>query len=128
MTRDGIKTPGKPLHYTVAPKDDMPFGLFLAHLKGLEASIKKLAGSQAMNELVSIQTLVLAINSMAKERQDIGARLEAGGLDDEDYDDLSDKVLRLTTALGELADVYEPQREGQEKVFPSFQKILSAYQ
>ena len=81
-----------------------------------------------MNELVSIQTLVLAINSMAKERQDIRTRLEAGGLDDEDDDYLSDKVLRPTTALGELADVYERQREGREKVFPSFEKILSTYE
>ena len=44
ITRDGIKKPGRPLHYTVAPKDNMPFGLFLAHLKGLEAAIKKQAG------------------------------------------------------------------------------------
>jgi len=41
ITKDGIKRPGRPLHYTVAPKDDMPFGLFLAHLKGLEAAIQQ---------------------------------------------------------------------------------------
>lgn len=81
-----------------------------------------------MNELVSIQTLVLAINAMAKERQDISAQLEAGGLDEEDWEYQSDKALRLTTALGELADLYEPQREGQEQIYPSFDKILSAYE
>jgi hypothetical protein len=71
---------------------------------------------------------VLAINAMAKERQDISAQLEGGGLDEEDWEYRSDKVLRLTTALGELADLYEPQREGQEQVYPSFDKILSAYE
>lgn len=81
-----------------------------------------------MNELVSASTLILAINAMAKERQDIAARLEAGNLDDEDYEYSSDKVLRLTAALGELADFYEPQRQGQEKVLPSFEKILAAYE
>ncbi len=69
---------------------------------------------------------MLAIDSMAKERPSIGARLEAGGLDDENYECFSDKVLRPTTAPDELAHVYEPQREGPEKVFPSFEKILSA--
>lgn len=34
VTADGRKYPGKPQHYTVAPKDDMAFPLFLQHLKG----------------------------------------------------------------------------------------------
>jgi hypothetical protein len=29
------------LHYTFAPKDNMPLPLFLQHLKGLEAILKK---------------------------------------------------------------------------------------
>jgi hypothetical protein len=41
VTREGVKTPGKPQHYTIAPKDDMPFTLFLQHLKGFEAILKK---------------------------------------------------------------------------------------
>jgi len=41
VTKDGDKRPGVPLHYTIAPKDDMPFTLFLQHLKGLEAKLKK---------------------------------------------------------------------------------------
>jgi hypothetical protein len=41
VTKDGDKMPGKALHYTIAPKDDMPFTLFLQHLKGFEAVLKK---------------------------------------------------------------------------------------
>ena len=43
VTKDGDKMPGKALHYTIAPKDDMPFTLFLQHLKGFEAALKKQA-------------------------------------------------------------------------------------
>jgi Tse2 ADP-ribosyltransferase toxins len=41
VTRDGKKRPGVQLHHTIAPKDDMPFTLFLQHLKGFEAVLKK---------------------------------------------------------------------------------------
>lgn len=41
VTRDGIKLPGKPLHHTIAPRNNMPFTLFLQHLKGFEAVLKK---------------------------------------------------------------------------------------
>jgi hypothetical protein len=32
VTKDGDKRPGEALHYTVAPKDNMSFPLFLQHL------------------------------------------------------------------------------------------------
>jgi hypothetical protein len=41
VTQDGNKRTGESLHYTIAPKDNMPFALFLQHLKGLEAILKK---------------------------------------------------------------------------------------
>jgi len=41
ITRDGRKVPGQPLHHTIAPKDNMPFTLFLQHLKGFEAVLRK---------------------------------------------------------------------------------------
>ena len=43
VTQDGDKRPGESLHYTIAPKDNMPFDLFLQHLTGLEAILKKQA-------------------------------------------------------------------------------------
>lgn len=43
VTRDADRArPGKPTHYTIAPKDDMPLSLFLQHLKGLAAAAKKI--------------------------------------------------------------------------------------
>lgn len=44
VTRDGIKLSGRPLHHTIAPKNNMPFTLFLQHLKGFEAVLKKAQG------------------------------------------------------------------------------------
>ena len=41
ITQDGNKRKGVSLHYTVAPKDDMPLALFLQHLKGFEAKLRK---------------------------------------------------------------------------------------
>lgn len=41
VTRDADRArPGKPTHYTIAPKDDMPLSLFLQHLKGMAAAAK----------------------------------------------------------------------------------------
>jgi len=75
---------------------------------------------------VSIQTLLLSLHALGKERQAVGAKLDSGEFS-EDLDELNDDIDRLTQALGELAALYEPQREGQEQVYPSAEKILAQY-
>ena len=40
-TRDGALESASPVHYTIAPKDDMSLSLFLQHLKSLAASAVK---------------------------------------------------------------------------------------
>ena len=79
-----------------------------------------------MNQ-VSIQTLLLSVHALAKERQAVGKRLDSGDFGDGELDELNDQTDLLTKALGELADLYEPQREGQENVYPSCETILALY-
>jgi hypothetical protein len=76
---------------------------------------------------VSIQTLLLSLHALAKERQAVGARLDAGDYSEDELDELNDQTDRLTSALGELADLYEPLREGQEQVYPAVESILALY-
>ena len=83
--------------------------------------------NKAIHDLLSPDALMLAINSMAKERQEVSKRLDAGEVDDDDWEYQSDLVLRLTAALNDFGNVYEPMREG-DPALPSFEKILAAYE
>jgi len=76
---------------------------------------------------VSMQTLLHSLHAVAKERKAVGDRLDAGNYSDDELDELNDRTEQLTMALSELGDLYEPQREGQEQVYPSVEKILAAY-
>ncbi len=84
--------------------------------------------AKTTHDLPSADALMLAINSMARERQEASRKLEAGGLEDDEWEYLSDLVLRLTAALNEMGDLYEPMREGNEGLRPSFAKILAKYE
>lgn len=79
-----------------------------------------------MNQ-VSTQTLLLSIHALAKDRQAVGKRLDSGDFGDDELDELNDQTDQMTKAIGELADLYEPQREGQEKRYPSVETILALY-
>jgi len=76
---------------------------------------------------VSIQTLLLSLHALGKERRAVAAKLDSGEFSEDDLDELNDDIDRLTQALGELAALYEPQREGQEQVYPSAEMILAQY-
>jgi hypothetical protein len=74
-----------------------------------------------------MQTLLHSLHAVAKERKAVSDRLDAGNYGDDELDELNDRTEQLTMALSELGDLYEPQREGQEQVYPSVEKILAAY-
>lgn len=83
--------------------------------------------TKAIHDLLSPDAVMLAINSMAKERQEVSSRLDAGTVDDEEWEYQSDLVLRLTASLNEFGNIYESMREG-DSALPSFAKIIEAYE
>lgn len=76
---------------------------------------------------VSTQTLLLSLHALAKEQKAVATRLDSGDFDADDQDELNDDLDRLAKALGELAALYEPQREGKESLYPSTEQILALY-
>jgi hypothetical protein len=77
-------------------------------------------------DLLSIDSLTLALHALAKLRKEISGKLEAGEYEDEEFEYQSDKILRLTVALNEFASVYEPMRAGDADA-PSAESILQSY-
>jgi len=71
---------------------------------------------------ISIDALMLSL----QERKAVGETLQDDTLDDDKVEFLSDKVLRLTSAIGELADAYDHQRTHEAHPYPSFDTILKA--
>ena len=78
--------------------------------------------------IVSIQTLLLSLHALAKERKSVETRLANDDFDADELDGLNDDLDRLTQAIGELGALYEPQREGQERVYPSLETIMAKYE
>jgi hypothetical protein len=76
-----------------------------------------------MQEL-SIDALMLSLHGLIKERKAVGEALQDDTLDDDKAEFLSDKVLRLTSAIGEVADAYDDQRGREDHPYPSFETIL----
>jgi hypothetical protein len=83
--------------------------------------------TKTLHDLLSPDALLVAINSMAKERRDLAKRLDAGEVDDDDWEEQTDLAERLTVALNEFGSIYEKLREG-EGALPSLEKILAAYE
>jgi hypothetical protein len=82
--------------------------------------------NKAIHDLLSPDALLVAINSMAKEQQEVAKRLGAGEVEDDDWEEQTDLVERLTVALNEFGSIYEQMREG-DGALPSLEKILAAW-
>lgn len=81
---------------------------------------------KTFHDLVSIDSMTLALHALAKLRKETSDKLEAGELDDEEFDFQSDRLDRLTLALNEFARVYEPMRENDPNA-PTVEAIFKRY-
>jgi hypothetical protein len=81
---------------------------------------------KTLHDLVSIDSMTLALHALAKLRKETSDKLEAGEFDGDDFEFQSDRLDRLTLALNEFASVYEPMREGDPNA-PSVESIFKRY-
>ena len=73
---------------------------------------------------LSIRTLMLSISALARERERILNILNAATREQDQDEHLSEQVLDIDQALGELADDYEALR-GSSSTYPPFEKVAS---
>ena len=71
---------------------------------------------------LSIRTLMLSIGALARERDSILNTLKTATREQDEDDHLSEQVLDIDQALGELADEYEALR-GDSSTYPPFEKV-----
>ena len=71
---------------------------------------------------LSIRTLMLSIGALARQRDSILATLKTATREQDEDDHLSEQVLDIDQALGELADEYEARR-GDSSTHPPFEKV-----
>ena len=71
---------------------------------------------------LSIRTLMLSIGALARERERIMNILNAATREQDQDDHLSEQVLDIDRALGELADDYEALR-GTSSTYPPFEQV-----
>ena len=73
---------------------------------------------------LSIRTLMLSISALARERERILNILNSATRAQDQDEHLSEQVLDIDQALGELADDYEALR-GNSSTYPPFEKVAS---
>jgi len=73
---------------------------------------------------LSIRTLMLSISALARERERILNILNSATREQDQDEHLSEQVLDIDQALGELADDYEALR-GNSSTYPPFEKVAS---
>lgn len=71
---------------------------------------------------LSIRTLMLSIGALARQRGSILDTLKSATRAQDEDDHLSEQVLDIDQALGELADEYEARR-GDSSTYPPFEKV-----
>lgn len=81
---------------------------------------------KTLHDLLSIDSMTLALHALAKLRKETSDKLEAGEFGDEEFEFQSDRLDRLTLALNEFAALYEPMREGDPNA-PSAETIFKRY-
>lgn len=78
-----------------------------------------------MQTALSIETLMIAATAVAAERQRLVTLIAKTPPDEEAEQHLSEQVLDIDRALGELADVYEALRGGAAR-YPEFDALVAS--
>lgn len=71
---------------------------------------------------LSIRTLMLSISALARQRDSILDTLKTATREQDEDNHLSEQILDIDQALGELADEYEAQR-GDSSTYPPFETL-----
>ena len=74
---------------------------------------------------ISTNTLMLAIEAMARDTELTTRRMETEPAEVDEQEHLSEHVLDLQAALGELGGIYEKQRV-EDPVLPSFDDLVAS--
>ena len=72
---------------------------------------------------LSIRTLMMSIGALARERAGILETLKTATRDQDEDEHLSEQVLDIDQALGELADEYESLR-GDSSTYPPVETLI----
>lgn len=81
---------------------------------------------KTLHDLVSIDSMTLALHALAKLRKETSDKLEAGEFEGDDFEFQSDRLDRLTLALNEFSGLYKPMCEGDPNA-PSAESIFKRY-
>ncbi|MDB5865730.1 MAG: hypothetical protein JWO70_3536 [Betaproteobacteria bacterium] len=73
----------------------------------------------------SIQTLMIAISSTVAERSRVLARIAAVTPEIDEEEHLSERVMDIDRALGELGSAYESQRQGARR-YPDYEALVAS--
>ena len=73
---------------------------------------------------LSIQTLMIAISSTVAERTRVLARIAVVSREVDEEEHLSERVMDIDRALGELGSAYETERKGARR-YPDYETLVA---